>query len=78
MPPIFIQHGDKDHIVPFGQSILLVEKLKEVVGSERFYFETLNGADHADPAFENPENIEKVLNFLDKYLKWFSQRGKYD
>ncbi|WP_207670910.1 alpha/beta hydrolase [Caloramator sp. E03] len=69
MPPIFIQHGDKDHIVPFGQSILLVEKLKEVVGSERFYFETLNGADHADPAFENPENIEKVLNFLDKYLK---------
>lgn len=69
MPPIFIQHGDKDHLVPHGQSVILVEKLNEVADSERFYFETLKGADHADPMFEMPENIDKVLNFLDKHLK---------
>lgn len=69
MVPIFIQHGNRDHLVPHGQSLLLKEKLEKTVKNEKFYFETLEGADHADRMFELPENIEKVLNFLDKYMK---------
>jgi hypothetical protein len=26
-------------------------------------------AEHADPRFESPDNVKKVLDFLDKYLK---------
>ena len=31
--------------------------------------ELIEGAEHADPRFETPENVDKVLDFLDKHLK---------
>lgn len=71
VPPFLIQHGDRDHLVPVQQSILLVEKLKEVLGydSEKINFDILNGADHDDPAFKTESNLNRVYAFLDKYLK---------
>jgi hypothetical protein len=38
-------------------------------GMEKVTLELLKGACHADPAFETPNNIKKVLDFLGKYLK---------
>lgn len=69
MPPTFIQHGDRDHIVPLGQSLLLMNKLSEKLAENKYGFEILVGADHADCLFEQKENIDKVIDFLDKHLK---------
>jgi dipeptidyl aminopeptidase/acylaminoacyl peptidase len=68
-PPFFIQHGDHDDTVPYQQSVNLAAKLTAVLGPEKVTLELLKGARHADPAFETPQNVNKVLDFLDKYLK---------
>jgi acetyl esterase/lipase len=68
-PPFFIQHGDCDDTVPYQQSVNLAAKLRSVLGADQVYLELLRGARHADPAFETPQNVKKVLDFLDQYLK---------
>lgn len=69
IPPMFIQHGDKDHLVPWRQSKLLVDKIEKELGPGRVKFEILHGADHADKMFVTDENMKKVFDFLDLYLK---------
>lgn len=69
MPPILIQHGRLDELVPVQQSMIFVEKLEKYVSPERFEFDIIEGAGHADPLFETNENMERVFSFLDKYLK---------
>ena len=68
-PPFFIQHGSADQIVPIQQSIDFAAKLKHVLGKNKVTFEIIEGANHLDAAFTTRENISKVLDFLDQYLK---------
>jgi acetyl esterase/lipase len=68
MPPILIQHGRKDHLVPVQQSILFADAIRQIAGPERVEFEILEDADHADPLFETDENLSRMLTFLDKHL----------
>jgi len=69
MPPILIQHGSLDTMVPVQQSIIFAEKIKKYVGDDRFEFDIIEGAGHGDPLFETPENMNRVFSFLDKHLK---------
>jgi len=69
MPPILIQHGRLDDLVPVQQSMMFVEKLEKYVSLDRFEFDIIEGAGHADPLFETDENMERVFSFLDKHLK---------
>jgi dipeptidyl aminopeptidase/acylaminoacyl peptidase len=69
MPPILIQHGRLDTMVPVQQSIMFAEKLGKYVSHDRFEFEILEGAGHGDLKFETKENMDRVFAFLDKYLK---------
>ena len=69
MPPILIQHGRLDSQVPVQQSIMFAEKLEKYVDPDRFEFDILEGAGHGDPLFETKENMDKVLDFLDRHLK---------
>ena len=68
-PPFFLQHGTKDCVVPVQQSINFAAKLSKVLGENQVRLELIQDAEHADPRFESPENVNKVLDFLDKYLK---------
>jgi acetyl esterase/lipase len=69
MPPILIQHGRLDSLVPVQQSMTFAEKLGKYVSSDRFEFDILEGAGHGDPLFETEENMARVFSFLDKHLK---------
>jgi acetyl esterase/lipase len=69
MPPILIQHGSLDTMVPVQQSIMFTEKLGKYVSSDRFEFDILEGAGHGDPLFETEENMGRVFSFLDRHLK---------
>lgn len=69
MPPLLIQHGRRDYLVPVQQSVIFAEKLKELGCQDRFEFDILENADHADPLFETEENMNRVFSFLDKYMK---------
>lgn len=69
MPPILIQHGRLDTMVPVQQSIMFVEKLEKYVSPDRFEIDIIEGAGHGDPLFETQENMNRVFSFLDKHLK---------
>jgi acetyl esterase/lipase len=69
MPPLLIQHGRLDTLVPVQQSMMLVEKLEKYVSPDRFEFDIIEGAGHGDPLFETDENMQRVFSFLDKHLK---------
>jgi acetyl esterase/lipase len=68
-PPFLLQHGTKDPVVPVQQSIEFAEKLRHILGEENVTLELLEGAEHADVRFETPENVSRVLDFLDNHLK---------
>jgi acetyl esterase/lipase len=68
-PPFLVQHGLKDAIVPVEQSIHFAEKFAQIAGPEKITLEILQDAGHADPLFEIPENVKRVLDFLDAHLK---------
>jgi acetyl esterase/lipase len=68
MPPVYLQHGRKDHLVPWQQSAMLAEKITSVAGKERALFEILEQADHADPLFEADENMHKVFGFINSVV----------
>jgi len=69
IPPILIQHGSLDTMVPVQQSIMFAETLGKYVSSDRCEFDSLEAAGHGDPLFETDENMDRVFSFLDKRLK---------
>ena len=69
LPPFFIQHGHADDTVPYQQSLNFAAKLAAQLGPQAVTYELLLNARHADPVFETPANVKKVLDFLDSVLK---------
>jgi acetyl esterase/lipase len=68
-PPFLIQHGDADQVIPVGQSVDFAARAAKVLGKDRVTLDILPGADHLDLGFATPENLSKVLDFLDRNLK---------
>lgn len=68
-PPFFIQHGTEDPLVPNEQSKNFYADLIKVLDKDKVTFMLLEGAGHGGPQFSTAENLNKVLAFLDKYLK---------
>jgi len=68
-PPFLIQHGTRDATVPVQQSVVAAAVLKAVLGDGMVALKLLEGAGHGDKRFETPENVNRVMDFLDKHLK---------
>lgn len=68
-PPFFIQHGSKDPLIPYFQSVVFADALYKIIGKEKVNFELLEGEGHGGPQFNDHKNLEKVFAFLDKHLK---------
>jgi acetyl esterase/lipase len=64
----WIQAGDSDQRVPYTQSENFAARLAGYLGEENVTFSLLPGADHEDPAFYTPENLDAVLGWLDGAL----------
>lgn len=69
MPPILLQHGYKDRLVPYQQSETFYEKAVKIVGKENITLELFENAGHADSRFETAKNMARVRVFFDRYLK---------
>jgi dipeptidyl aminopeptidase/acylaminoacyl peptidase len=69
IPPMLIQHGRMDHLVPYQQSAIFVDKIRKIAGDDKVIFEILETADHGDKLFETKENMEKVFRFLGESLR---------
>jgi acetyl esterase/lipase len=65
MPPILLQHGRVDHIVPYQQSEIFAKKIKDTCGDDTVKCEIFDTADHADPQFETAENMAYIFSFME-------------
>ncbi|NWJ50424.1 MAG: alpha/beta hydrolase [Bacteroidetes bacterium] len=64
-----IQVGDTDRNIPYTQSKNFYNALVAVKGSANVDFELLKGAGHGGPQFSSISNMNKLIAFLNKYLK---------
>jgi len=64
--PMLILHGNKDRLVPFGQSVMLFEALKKMGKDAEFY--QLKGADHGGYPFWTDNVLNIVEGFIRRYL----------
>ncbi len=62
VPPILIQHGDMDRLVPFAQAEELAAKLKLVGAS--YQLSCIKGADHCFWGVEGKPVVDEVVAFL--------------
>ena len=62
LPPFLIMHGNKDRLVPFEQSCLLYQALKDTGHRADFY--CLDNSDHGSDDFFTSEVLKIVFNFL--------------
>jgi len=58
-----------DRNIPYTQSRNFYEALRKKLRDQKVSFELLEGAGHGGPQFSDPSNLEKVIQFFDKYLK---------
>ena len=65
--PFLIQHGKSDSTVSYYQSIRLAEKIAEVSPKTEVVLELIENAEHSDKKFKSIKNIERCIDFLDKY-----------
>jgi acetyl esterase/lipase len=68
MPPVLIQHGRLDPLVPFQQSVEFARAIEEGVGTGRCELDILEGAGHGGPEFETDANMDRVFGFVDRVL----------
>lgn len=69
MPPVLIQHGSGDEIVPMQQSIRFALKANTCCEEERVKVEILPDAVHSSVLFETKENLERVFAFISDILE---------
>lgn len=67
--PIVIQQGKGDPVIPYPQSIAMAEKMTAAIGKDNVLLELVDEVGHADPVFFSFENVNKVIDFIDKYVK---------
>jgi acetyl esterase/lipase len=68
IPPMLIQHGRLDRLVPWQQSELLADRIETVCGPDRVRFDLFEQADHADALFETADNLDVIFGFLAEVL----------
>ena len=67
--PIYITQGKGDPTIPYPQSITLAEKMAAAIGKEHVVLTLVEKVGHADEVFFKLDHINKVIDFLDKYMK---------
>lgn len=68
MCPILVQHGTRDHLVPFAQSEEFVAAVTARAGEEKVTYIPLQGADHEDRMFTDEPNMSLVWQYLRDHL----------
>jgi len=68
VPPVLLQHGMRDSIIPYQQAAVLYEKITAVAGGGMAELDVNESYTHADPGYASPESVERIYRFIGKYL----------
>lgn len=76
-PPMLLQAGTNDPIVPVEQTMNFAAAAVRVLGPEKVTLRLLKEAGHCGNAFEAVENLGFVMDWLDRATKLeFASRGR--
>ena len=64
MPNIILEHGTKDALVPYLQSVDFFNKAKEKYPDSHVTLSIYNGLQHTDPFFFTKEHVHYLMNML--------------
>lgn len=73
-PPVLIFHGDKDQVVPLGQSEYLHKRYQELGLESSLHI--IEGAGHGGLEFSDPSRYELVKEFFARHIKKTSVAAK--
>jgi acetyl esterase/lipase len=70
-PPLYIQHGDKDPMIPYHQAVALYTHMKPLLAPKDLVLHTLKDGVHAGAKeeFFLIENIQPVFDFFKAHIK---------
>ena len=69
IPPVLIQHGRYDPIIPYQQGVELYEKICAVAGSGMAELDLSDEFLHADPGYASADSVDRIFDFLDRHVK---------
>lgn len=64
VPRVLLQHGKKDGLVSFSQSVYLADVIRRIAGEDRVRLELFDDCDHADVKLFSKENIEHIFSWI--------------
>jgi acetyl esterase/lipase len=68
IPPILIQHGRHDPVIPYQQATELYEKICALCGPDRSVLDISETLTHADPGYADDESVATIFGFLDRVV----------
>jgi acetyl esterase/lipase len=68
IPPMLLQHGILDCMVPYEQSVMFQEAAEKIAGPGRVELDLFDRAAHCDPLFETSENMNRIFEFIERHL----------
>lgn len=68
MPPILGIAGTADQVVPYQQTVELVQAAQALVGEQRAQWHLVSGAQHGVADFMTDEIVQMKLNFLNEFM----------
>lgn len=63
-PPVFLQHGCIDQVVPVTQSLNFYQKYCEIAGRDKIRLQLIEDAGHSDPRFKDRETCREICHWL--------------
>ena len=68
IPPILIQHGRYDPIIPYQQAVELYEKVISIAGDGMAELSISDDLLHADPGYASENSVNQIFDFLSAHL----------
>ena len=68
IPPVLIQHGRYDPIIPYQQGVELYEKICAVAGDDMAELDLSDVFLHADPGYAADDSVNRMFDFLDRHI----------
>jgi hypothetical protein len=68
IPPVLLQQGRRDPMVPYQQAVEMYEKINAIAGEGMAELDLSEDFLHADPGYADSESVDRIFTFLDKYL----------
>ena len=69
VPPMLLLHGRRDPMIPYQQAVELHKKINAVAGEGKAELIISEEFLHADMGYAAPEYVDRIFEFIGKYLR---------